>query len=94
MWDNPKKERYSTINYLKFPLVTITRKPKVSKMLPTTADKLFGVHGLVVVITGGATGIGYMMAKGLIGGGAAKVYILGDRRESLDKAAKELVCVI
>jgi NADP-dependent 3-hydroxy acid dehydrogenase YdfG len=49
-------------------------------MLPTTADNLFGVHGLVAVITGGATGIGYMMAKGLIGGGAAKVYILGDRR--------------
>jgi NAD(P)-dependent dehydrogenase (short-subunit alcohol dehydrogenase family) len=57
-------------------------------MSSLSAAKLFGVEGLVVVITGGGTGIGLMMAKGLEENGA-KVYIVGRRQEVLGKAALE-----
>ncbi|KAI8966267.1 NAD(P)-binding protein [Daldinia sp. FL1419] len=48
---------------------------------------LFRVDGLVAVITGGGSGIGFVMAKAFAGAGAKKVYILGRRREVLEKAA-------
>ncbi|KAI0484847.1 short-chain dehydrogenase/reductase [Xylariaceae sp. FL0804] len=48
---------------------------------------LFGVRGLVVVITGGGTGIGLMMAQTLEANGAV-VYIIGRRMEALEEAAK------
>ncbi|KAI0886557.1 NAD(P)-binding protein [Annulohypoxylon maeteangense] len=49
-------------------------------------NDLFGVKGLVVVITGGGTGIGLMMTKALESNGAI-VYIIGRNQEVLDKAA-------
>lgn len=54
------------------------------------AASLFGVKGLVAVITGGGTGIGLMMTKALEQNGA-KAYIIGRRLETLEKAAKEAV---
>ncbi|KAI1180473.1 short-chain dehydrogenase [Nemania sp. FL0916] len=47
---------------------------------------LFRVDGMVAVITGGGTGIGFMMAKALASSGA-KVYILGRRANALESAA-------
>ncbi|KAI0907466.1 short chain dehydrogenase [Ustulina deusta] len=47
---------------------------------------LFRVDGLVAVITGGGTGIGFAMAKALASAGA-KVYILGRRAHALEAAA-------
>ncbi|KAJ0122154.1 short chain dehydrogenase reductase [Diaporthe amygdali] len=52
------------------------------------AADLFNVNGLVAVVTGGATGIGLMIVKALEENGA-KVYIIGRRKEVLDKVAKE-----
>lgn len=52
-------------------------------------SKLFRVDGMVAAITGGGTGIGLVMARALLGAGAKKVYILGRRRDVLDKAASE-----
>ncbi|KAI1103729.1 NAD(P)-binding protein [Jackrogersella minutella] len=49
-------------------------------------NDLFGVKGLVVVITGGGTGIGLMMTQALESNGAI-VYILGRRKETIEKAA-------
>jgi len=57
-------------------------------MASLDSNALFDVKGLVVVITGGGTGIGLMMAKALEHNGAI-VYILGRRLEVLEKAAKE-----
>ncbi|KAF9021071.1 short-chain dehydrogenase [Hymenopellis radicata] len=48
------------------------------------AQKLFNLDGLVAVVTGGGTGIGYMIAKGLAENGA-KVYITGRRKDVLEK---------
>ncbi|KAI2465947.1 NAD(P)-binding protein [Annulohypoxylon bovei var. microspora] len=49
-------------------------------------NDLFGVKGLVVVITGGGIGIGLMMTQALESNGAI-VYIIGRRKEVLEKAA-------
>ncbi|OTA98768.1 hypothetical protein M426DRAFT_325721 [Hypoxylon sp. CI-4A] len=49
-------------------------------------NDLFGVKGLVAVITGGGTGIGLMMTQALESNGAI-VYIIGRRKEPLEKAA-------
>ncbi|KAK1727762.1 short-chain dehydrogenase/reductase [Colletotrichum acutatum] len=51
------------------------------------AADLFGVKGLIVVVTGGGTGIGLMISQGLEANGAI-VYIIGRRKEALDQAAK------
>jgi len=53
------------------------------------AANLFHVKGLVVVITGGGSGIGLMMTKALALNGAHKVYIIGRRKEVLDAAVNE-----
>ncbi|KAI6803780.1 NAD(P)-binding protein [Hortaea werneckii] len=53
----------------------------------TDASKLFSVQGMVVVITGGGTGIGQMMTRAFATNGAAKVYIVGRRKEKLDETA-------
>ncbi|KAK4496516.1 hypothetical protein PRZ48_012496 [Zasmidium cellare] len=53
-----------------------------------TTAQLFNVRGLVVVITGGGTGIGLMMTKAFVLNGASKVFIVGRRKERLEEAAK------
>ncbi|KAF3067191.1 Rhamnolipids biosynthesis 3-oxoacyl-[acyl-carrier-protein] reductase [Daldinia childiae] len=49
-------------------------------------NDLFGVKGLVVVVTGGGSGIGLMMVNALESNGAI-VYVIGRRKETLEKAA-------
>ncbi|KAI1742246.1 hypothetical protein F4680DRAFT_44752 [Xylaria scruposa] len=49
---------------------------------------IFRVDGMVAVVTGGGTGIGFHMAKALANSGAKKVYILARRKELLEEAAK------
>ncbi|TFK27993.1 short-chain dehydrogenase [Coprinopsis marcescibilis] len=49
---------------------------------------LFDLTGRVALVTGGGTGIGFMIAKGLAASGA-KVYITGRRLEVLEKVASE-----
>ncbi|KAK9417812.1 hypothetical protein SUNI508_01569 [Seiridium unicorne] len=61
-------------------------------MAPASIDAsdLFGVKGLIAVVTGGGSGIGLMIAQALEANGAI-VYILGRRQQTLDKAAKTAV---
>lgn len=54
-----------------------------------TSANLFDVKDLVIVVTGGGTGIGQMMTRALIANGAKKVYIVGRRLEVLQTTAKE-----
>ncbi|KAH8789705.1 hypothetical protein BGZ57DRAFT_86879 [Hyaloscypha finlandica] len=54
------------------------------------ASNLFNVDGLIAVITGGGSGIGLMMARALALNGALKVYIVGRRKEVLEKASKSV----
>ncbi|KAJ4001680.1 hypothetical protein F5050DRAFT_1708044 [Lentinula boryana] len=48
------------------------------------AKALFNLTGLVAMVTGGGTGIGYMIARGLAANGA-KVYITGRRADVLQR---------
>ncbi len=50
---------------------------------------LFGVSGKTAVVTGGSSGIGAMMARGLLEN-SAKVYITARKEERLNAMAKEL----
>ncbi|KAG8729401.1 Splicing factor [Ceratobasidium sp. 423] len=50
------------------------------------STQVFDVSGATVLVTGGGTGLGLMMAKGLAENGA-KVYIGGRRREVVEGAA-------
>ncbi|KAI1807480.1 NAD(P)-binding protein [Daldinia bambusicola] len=50
------------------------------------SSQLFDVKGLVAVISGGGSGIGAMMVNALESNGAI-VYVIGRRKESLDKVA-------
>ncbi|CRG83915.1 hypothetical protein PISL3812_01271 [Talaromyces islandicus] len=52
-----------------------------------TAQTIFGIKGLVAVITNGATGIGLMAAHTLVANGA-RVYIVSRRQDYLQKAAE------
>ncbi|CAG8492099.1 10220_t:CDS:2 [Dentiscutata heterogama] len=50
---------------------------------------LFSLKGKTALITGGATGIGKMMAKGFVKNGV-KVYIASRNKKNLDQTAEEL----
>ncbi|KAH8825048.1 NAD(P)-binding protein [Flagelloscypha sp. PMI_526] len=49
-------------------------------------ETMFNLEGYVAIVTGGATGIGWMITQGLASRGA-KVYITGRRKEVLEKSA-------
>ncbi|ROW07348.1 hypothetical protein VMCG_03899 [Cytospora schulzeri] len=51
------------------------------------ANSVFRVDGIVAVVTGGGTGIGWNMAEALAVNGARKVYILGRRLDVLKQGA-------
>ncbi|KAJ7366626.1 NAD(P)-binding protein [Mycena albidolilacea] len=51
-----------------------------------SVQSLFDLTGLVALVTGGGTGIGLMISRGLAANGA-KVYITGRRKSVLDKVA-------
>ncbi|KAI0066809.1 NAD-P-binding protein [Artomyces pyxidatus] len=52
-----------------------------------TAANIFDLHGVVAVVTGGASGIGLMVSTTLVANGAT-VYIIGPKQEDLDSIAK------
>jgi len=50
---------------------------------------IFSMEGKTALVTGGATGIGYMITHALVSAGA-KVYIASRKIEACEKAAKRL----
>lgn len=56
-----------------------------------TTQDIFGVKGLVVVVTGGGAGLGLCIAKALDANGAKAVYVIGRRQDILQQAADESV---
>ncbi|KAJ2785846.1 hypothetical protein H4R18_000235 [Coemansia javaensis] len=56
------------------------------------AQTLFSVEGKVVVVTGGGSGIGLMVATGFVRNGA-RVYITSRKQQVLDRAAQELTAL-
>lgn len=61
------------------------------RVVPTALeiDKLFGVQGKNVLVTGGGRGIGYMIAEGFVRNGA-NVFLVSRDGTALQKAAAEL----
>ena len=55
-------------------------------------DKLFGLHGTSALVTGGAQGLGRMIAEGLLRAGAC-VTITSRKREVCDRAASEMASI-
>jgi len=55
------------------PLSTLT-----NSSMDLTATKLFDIQGRNALITGGTSGIGFMMAKGLIANGIGRLYVTGN----------------
>ncbi|KAI1188708.1 short chain dehydrogenase [Nemania serpens] len=53
-----------------------------------STPSLFRVDGMVAIVTGGGTGIGFHMAKALANAGAKRVYIMSQRKAVLEEAAK------
>ncbi|QDS74439.1 hypothetical protein FKW77_006277 [Venturia effusa] len=52
--------------------------------------RLFGVDGIVGVVTGGGSGIDLMLAKALAHNKAKRVYIVGRRKDKLDEAVQQI----
>ncbi|KAK7690308.1 hypothetical protein QCA50_006965 [Cerrena zonata] len=50
-------------------------------------EQMYDLKGRIALVTGGGTGIGWMIAQGLAANGA-KVYIAGRRKEILEKVAQ------
>ncbi|KAL1858809.1 hypothetical protein Daus18300_009807 [Diaporthe australafricana] len=58
-------------------------------MASLDAAQLFGVKGYVAVVTGGSSGLGFMISKGLVANGA-KVYVVALPTEPIDERVSEL----
>ncbi|KAJ2906512.1 hypothetical protein MKZ38_001493 [Zalerion maritima] len=54
------------------------------------AVNLFNVNGIVAVVTGGGSGIGFMIANALANNGAKRVFIAGRRLDVLNDAARRI----
>ncbi|KAJ4252435.1 hypothetical protein NW762_011036 [Fusarium torreyae] len=54
-----------------------------------TTLNLFSVRGFVAVVTGGSSGLGLMICRGLIANGA-KVYVVALASDPIDEVVKKL----
>lgn len=60
-----------------------------ARMEDLRCGSLFGVEGKTVLVTGGATGIGLMIASGFVANGA-KVYVASRSKDACEAVAREL----
>ena len=60
----------------------------MSSVVDLQNSSIFNLHGRVALVTGGGSGIGLMIARGLAANGA-KVYIGGRRKDVLETVANE-----
>ena len=60
----------------------------MSSVVDLQNSTIFNLHGRIALVTGGGSGIGLMIARGLAANGA-KVYIGGRRKEVLETVAAQ-----
>ncbi|OIW24527.1 NAD(P)-binding protein [Coniochaeta ligniaria NRRL 30616] len=58
-------------------------------MSSLSIEHLFGVKGYIAAVTGGSSGLGFMISKGLVANGA-KVYVIALPTEPIDEKVAEL----
>jgi NADPH:quinone reductase-like Zn-dependent oxidoreductase len=58
-------------------------------VMPSSIAELFGVQGRVALITGGTSGVGMMIAQGLVSNGV-KVYVTGLASDDIEKSVADL----
>ncbi|CAO2647406.1 Nn.00g083280.m01.CDS01 [Neocucurbitaria sp. VM-36] len=58
-------------------------------MSTLSIEQLFSVKGYVAVVTGGSSGLGFMISKGLVTNGA-KIYLIALPTDSLEESVAEL----
>ncbi|KAF2266804.1 WD40 repeat-like protein [Lojkania enalia] len=68
----------------------VASKTKMDVQVSLNPVTLFSAKGLVVVITGGGSGIGLAIASTLYQNGAAKIYLIGRRTNALEDAVRSL----
>src|SRR5215217_1254514 len=66
--------------------------PAIGREEKVEMDDLFSVVGKTAVVTGGSRGIGLMIARGLVEGGA-RVYVSSRKAEVCERVAGELAQV-
>lgn len=58
-------------------------------MTSVTIEELFGVKGRAALVTGGTSGVGMMIAQGLVSNGV-KVYVTGLASDDIEKSVADL----
>lgn len=83
-----KRHRSNTPTRNQSRTIRLLETPKLMAQPMNKVQDLFNVNGMVIVISGGGSGLGLYAARAFDANGAKAVYIIGRRETTLQDAAK------